>query len=135
GSDRTATFALTSGVALYGGFDGTETMREERDWTVHESILSGDVGVPGDSTDNAYHVVTASGVDRTAVLDGLTVERGWAGGAAAPHDRGGGLLLLAGSPTIRHARIRLNFAVGGGEEIGGGMYVEDGSPLVEDTAF
>src|SRR5690606_7714723 len=62
GSDRTATFTLMSGVALYGGFDGTETQREERDWEANVTVLSGDVGVPGDSTDNAYHVVTASGV-------------------------------------------------------------------------
>src|SRR5690606_38153463 len=94
-----------------------------------------DIGVPGDSTDNAYHVVTASGVDSTAVLDGLTMERGRASGPAFPHDRGGGLLLLSASPTVRNAHVRLNFAVGGGEQIGGGLYVEGGSPVIEDAAF
>src|SRR5690606_37344049 len=78
GSDRMATFTLQSGVALYGGFDGTETDRDERDWVANLSVLSGDVGVQGDSTDNAYHVVTAGGVDATAVLDGLTVQHGQA---------------------------------------------------------
>src|SRR5690606_36345752 len=105
----------------------------------HESVLSGDIGVPGDSLDNAYHVVTANGVDSTAVLDGLTVRHGTARAATAPHDRGGGLLALNGSPTIRHCTFRLNTAWGipgqGGGGGGGGMYVEGGSPLVEDSVF
>src|SRR5690606_30759898 len=97
-----------SGVSLYGGFDGTEEERDERDWVANLSVLSGDIGVPGDSTDNAYHVVTASGVDRTAVLDGFTVERGRARGGDPPHDRGAGLLAIEGSPTIRNGRFFRN---------------------------
>src|SRR5690606_19048028 len=137
GGDREATFALASGVALYGGFDGTETHRDERDWTVHASVLSGDIGVPGDSTDNAYHVVTASGVDRTALLDGLTVRHGMGRGGDPPHNRGAGLYAPGGSPTVRNCLIARH-AIGrpaGGEKLGGGAYFEDGSPLVEDTVF
>jgi hypothetical protein len=139
GSDRTATFTLVSGVALYGGFDGTEMSRDERDWTANVSALSGDIGVQGDSTDNAYHVVTANGVDATALLDGLTVHHGTARSATSPDDFGGGLLALAGSPTVRNCRFRLNTAWGipgqGGVGRGGALYIEGGSPLVEDTVF
>jgi hypothetical protein len=35
---------------------------------VYETILSGDIGAPGDSLDNSYHVVTTSNVDSTTVL-------------------------------------------------------------------
>ena len=58
-TDRTISFAMKNGVAVYGGFDGTETMRSERNPAVNVTILSGDIGTPGVSSDNSYHVVTA----------------------------------------------------------------------------
>src|SRR5690606_29346172 len=81
--------------------------------------------------DNSYHVVTASETDSTAVLDGFTVRDGEADAGAFPHDRGGGLLVIAGSPTVRHCTFRDDDA----SELGGGLHVEGGSPLIEDTVF
>ena len=42
-NDRSSTFALRNNVALYGGFVSTETLRTQRDWAVHVTVLSGDV--------------------------------------------------------------------------------------------
>ena len=47
GTDRTATFELISGVAIYGGFDGTETSLGERAGLFDQTILSG-ILVPED---------------------------------------------------------------------------------------
>jgi len=80
--DRTTTFSMKSGVALYGGFDGTETSRNQRDWETNITTLSGDIGVAGDNSDNSYHVVTGSGVDETATLDGFTITGGNANAAS-----------------------------------------------------
>ena len=40
---QSATFQLLSGLAIYGGFDGSETEREERNPERNTTILSGDL--------------------------------------------------------------------------------------------
>src|ERR1700752_3196366 len=58
--NNAATFTLKNNVALYGGFDGNETMLSQRNPKVFLSILSGDQDFTGTPTSNdAYHVVTA----------------------------------------------------------------------------
>ncbi|HRI60590.1 MAG TPA: hypothetical protein PK228_12720, partial [Saprospiraceae bacterium] len=68
-TERTLSFEPASGVQLYGGFAGTETELAQRDWQVHPTVLSGDIGVVGDSTDNAYNVVYLHQPDSSTVLD------------------------------------------------------------------
>lgn len=129
--DRTATFQLTSGIAIYGGFAGGESDRGERDPEANEVVLSGDIGIPNDASDNSYHVVTGSGADATAVLNGVTVTAGHADGEGAKQ-HGAGMYVNAGSPTVRDVVFTGNTAEGRG----GGMYNVDGSaPTVEGGIF
>ena len=140
---RVATFQLADGVALYGGFAGTETQRSQRDWTAHLTVLSGDLD-GNDTTDihgvvtstahivgaNALHVVTGSGVTRTAVLDGFVVTAGKAD--QPPYDQsGGGIVDAAGSPTIRNATFIGNWAASGGGMLNDG----DSAPLLSNVTF
>ncbi len=134
--DRSATFQMRSGLGIYGGFAGTETARSERAASVHVTILSGDIGTPGDASDNSYHVVTGSATDSTAVLDGFTVTAGNASGVAPEERNGGGLYVDAGSPTIADVQFRGNAAQssGGGVFNGAGCFPKLMNVLFVDNA-
>ncbi|EFO81529.1 polymorphic outer membrane protein [Oscillochloris trichoides DG-6] len=112
GSNRTDTFQLKPGVALYGGFAATETARDARDWTQYPVVLSGEIGAPG-LADNSYHIVT--GAD-AALLDGFMITAGNADGPD-PHDRGAAIFNLDSSPTLHNLIIRDNQALAGGAGI------------------
>jgi predicted outer membrane repeat protein len=130
GTERGATFQLKNGVELYGGFPETgEPTWEQRDWEAHPSVLSGDIGTAGNSSDNSYHVVTGSGVDGTAILDGFTISGGNANGSD-PHDSGGGIYNFSGSPTLINLTISSNSA-----DYGGGMYNLGSSPTLTNVTF
>ena len=113
---RTATFQLISGVAIYGGFPaGGCSSWDERDIDAYETILSGDIGTPDVNSDNSYHVVTGSGTDANALLNGFTITRGRANG---PSDgTGAGMYTWQGSFTIANCTFIHNFA----QSSGGGM--------------
>ena len=129
GAARTDTFQLKNGVAVYGGFAGTETLLTERNPAANVAILSGDLN--GDDSgftnngENSYHVVTGSGTDNTAVLDGFTITGGNANGSF-PNDNGGGMYNNTGSPTLFNVTFSGNSAIYGG----GGMYNYTSSPTL-----
>jgi len=131
GTDRTTSFVLKNGVAIYGGFFGNENAREQRDWESHETILSGEIGDPAVHTDNTYHVVRGDGVDATAVLDGFIIEDGhtyW----SDPDARGGGIFCLNNaSPIFRNLIVRNNIS---GND-GGGMYNHASAPSLYNVTF
>jgi len=77
---RAASFELPEGVRMYAGFNGSETVLADRDWLANETILSGDIGVPGESTDNCSNVVRAR---LNAVLDGFIIQDGYSSGDGA----------------------------------------------------
>lgn len=131
GTARTATFNLPDGVALYGGFAGDEAAVDQREPAAGRSILSGDIGAPGDRADNVYHVVTGIGIGQQTRLDGFTVAGGNADlvGPGFTHV-GGGIYLADASPTIRNVVLRDNYA-----DYGGGLGVRAGSPQLSDLAF
>ena len=85
---RAETFQLINGVALYGGFPSGGGTWEDRDPNSNVTILSGHIG-PNPSH-FSYHVVTGSGTDGTAVLDGFTITAGNADSASLPDGAGGG---------------------------------------------
>jgi gliding motility-associated-like protein len=70
--NRFVSFEVPSGVAIYGGFNGMENALNERDWINNTTLLSGDIGLPGDSLDNSVRVVSLLGVEEVT-LDGISI--------------------------------------------------------------
>jgi uncharacterized repeat protein (TIGR02543 family) len=119
GTDRTISFQLKTGVAIYGGFAGAETARADRNWTTNITTLSGDIGAVGDSADNSYHVVSAGDTtDSSALLDGFTITAGNANLEEGGY--GGGIYIDAyGNSTLTNLIFSGNSAGSGG-----GMYIQ-----------
>jgi predicted outer membrane repeat protein len=119
-TDRTVSFVIPDGVALFGGFSGTETDLNQRDWNQYPTILSGEIGYP-DPDDNSFSVIYTKGVSRSTQVDGFMITAGRADGKGAyagPNRCGGGWFNDGSngesSPTIRNCLFRKNFARDGG---------------------
>jgi len=114
----TGNFALVTDVGLYGGFAGSESFREQRNWTTNVTTLDGDhsgtvVTMPFDASEDT-------------IIDGFTITHGQA-------YFGAGIYCGSGSPTISNNLITGNGIDSGGR--GAGIYCYDSSPLIMDNAI
>ncbi|MFC1877976.1 right-handed parallel beta-helix repeat-containing protein [Thermodesulfobacteriota bacterium] len=135
GNIRSRHFKMITGVSIYGGFAGSESSLDDRDVVANETILSGDIGVKGDNSDNCYNVFLHTGVpivDETAILEGFTVKGGNANGTGAYNSYGGGMCNFSPStPTI----INCKFIGNTSSTLGGGMHNEYTSPTLTNCTF
>lgn len=127
-NDRTMTFLLRDSTSIYGGFSGSESILNERDVASNPSILSGAIGVASIDTDNSYRVVTAAGVNQTAILDGFVIQNGYADDNLG---QGGGLLIEDSSPMINNCMISNNYA----DSTGGGIVLIEGSATISNSTI
>ncbi len=86
----TGSLVLKNNVFLYGGFAGTETTRDQRDWGSHDCIIDGSTARGGELP--AYHVVVGGNLSG---LDGFVITGG-AGddglpGTESPQEWGAGM--------------------------------------------
>ena len=132
GKNRTDAFRLKPGVALYGGFNGTEKAVNQRDWAANLTVLSGDVlgndAAFANNSENVYHVVR--GADK-AILDGFVITGGNADGVGAD-SFGGGMYNVGVRPTVRNCIFFGNAAATWG---GGALCNSAASPVVQGCVF
>jgi hypothetical protein len=96
---RNAAFQMKDQVNVFGGFGpGSLSVETRTDFgfgEINETILSGDIGVAGDPSDNCYHVfynADAGNISSPTKLDGFTIRDGNANSVSTtyPHQFMGG---------------------------------------------
>lgn len=136
------TISMAEGVMIYGGFDGTETQREDRDWENNETILDGHKS--SGSSQQVKHVVTAFGNEiatdtyeswSNGLIDGFRITGGKISVgtgkvreskatdpesilSTANESSGAGILIFKCGPNVSNCKIYDNSALKGG-----GLYV------------
>ena len=99
--NRSTSFELKNGVKLYGGFAGIETSLSQRNWELHSTTLSGNIGDTNSRADNSYQILTGVNLDENTLLDGFIITEG--------HNEvgdGAGLILRANSGQTLRLKVQ-----------------------------
>lgn len=123
--DRSKSFELKDGHQIYGGFDGTETERSQRDILANPTILSGDIAMPDNTVDNSFHVIHNTGVSSTCLIDGFRILDGNANVTGDSY--GGGILNENRLTIVRNCVLEKNFA-----SRGSAIYNAGAKIIIED---
>ena len=131
-TDRSISFTMKNGVAIYGGFVGNETQLSGRPainpvgGQPSSTTLSGDIGTVGNAGDNSYNVIITDGLNNTAILDGVVIT---AGGHS--YSYGGGMYNNSSSPVLTNVSFHGNTA-----QVGGAMYNQfNSNPTLTNVSF
>ncbi len=143
GSDQTddyrySTFWLPDATTLLGGYPDGGGVRA---WRSYPTILSGDLQqndnqrplVTDPSTltgqaDNAYHVVTASHLEKGSFLEGLYITAGYADYTYSPYNDGAGIFIEDARLNLTQIEVSGNTA----DDNGGGIYNGIGRLEIDD---
>ena len=124
---NTASVVMRPGVHVYGGFDGTETDRDQRDWDQSETVIDGSTALLG--TGPARHVVLGSDL---ATLDGFRVSGGQARGGDQ-RSNGGGVYNGGAAPVVANCIFTNNSAAGDGGAVY--TYLASAAPTFSACVF
>lgn len=130
---RDVTFFVSEGITIAGGYpNGGGEINPANNPT----ILSGDIGVVGDRSDNAHHVLMIT--QASVTLFGLIIERGNANGSDSlttisgkvSRKQGGGLFTKDNTIELFSLVFRNNYA-----DLGGGVTIQGGNMELVGTVF
>lgn len=100
-------------LKVYGGFNGSETALNQRDWKVNRTLLSGDIGTVGVNSDNIRNIIYSYSAVNETILDGFIIEKANEGTA-----------FLAVSSVARHIVNHCIFR-DNSSDVGAAIYSED----------
>lgn len=143
-NDRTQSFNLIDGVAVYGGFAGTETGLGQRNISANPTILSGDIDKNDANTDsndiaettadivgnNSYHIVRGNSTSTAAAFDGFIITAGQANGAGSD-TIGAGMYNYYSTHTLANLTFSGNYA----SSQGGGLSNNNSDASLSNVVF
>jgi FOG: PKD repeat len=136
-SAREYYFLMNTDFELRGSYNPSTGLQDYNS----PSILNGDLGVIGDLTDNAYHVLMTQGLTEQAIIDGFVIQNGNASGTSnitvasfsnPPYQgNGGGIYNDMSNAIFSNVYLYNNSANNGG----GGMINMFESPKLVNVVF
>jgi len=119
--DEHGSVVMKPGVHLYGGFigngpGGNETLRSQRNWKTHATVIDGATARGGAA---AKHVIKGA---NDATMDGFTIRGGRATDPVWEHKSGGGMFNWGASPVVADCTFTDNMIVEGTSSGGGAVY-------------
>ncbi len=104
-SDRNVSFNIPEGVAVLGGFVGTETSLHQRNWKTNPTVLSGNIDSDTTAKNNSYNVIYTRNVTKTTLIDGFYISDG-----NANDTLGGAERTISGGGWYNDGRLMGNFS-------------------------
>ncbi len=120
--DREASFFISTSVKMFGGFPATGNPdMGDRNLNDYFTILSGDIGITDDPSDNSYHVVQVNIlVGYSVFLNGIVIQDGNANGSMDSQMHGAGVYdISTESSNYVQCRFYNNKATGVGAAVYG----------------
>ena len=102
-------FSPPNGILMYGGFSGNESSLNQRTLG-NMSVLDGNIGMNGSSSDNTRHVVFVNNNTSQIVIDGFKIRNGYAytiGGSITVG--GGGARIVSGNVKFENCEFSDNY--------------------------
>lgn len=121
------TFKMRPGVRVLGGFNGTETQINQRDWRKNKTRLT--AIDPDPTMQTAACVVFFDNLDQTSQLDGFWITDGhtYSGDWLL---FGAGITIRKGNPILGNLIIKNNTSDNGDDRSSGGISVHESSPYI-----
>jgi hypothetical protein len=132
---RTRTFNITKSLNIRGGYLGNEPGARPNG-SSESTILHGDLGVPFDISDNAYHVVSVT-TKNPVVIQGFRIQSGSAipASSSGPLDtrtKGGGIYTVSG------ADVKIGFVHltdNGADDRGAAIYLNSATAVLRQVSI
>jgi len=112
---RSQSFNIPDSTSVFGGFPAGGSNFALRNPVTNITLLSGDIGILNNVSDNSYHVVKIDSARQNVLLDGFMLSNGNANGAG--DNSNGSAVFCLGKLTMQNVTLTNNIGLSDGELI------------------